>query len=160
MPGGDVLLIGSEAQPFAKTGGLADVLGGLPSALARAGWNATVAIPKYRGVDAGTLLETFPVTVGAYTADVRFFGADMADGARALLIDCPDLFDREQLYAVDNVDYPDNARRFAMLARAALEFAGRLGTATRAPQIIHAHDWQAGLVPVYLRSLYASHPVL
>ncbi|HYM24039.1 MAG TPA: glycogen synthase GlgA [Vicinamibacterales bacterium] len=164
--GGDVLLIGSEAQPFAKTGGLADVLGALPSALVRAGWNATVAIPKYRGVEAGTLLERFPVTVGAYTADVGFFAADLPgpeggaqsnNTARALLVDCPDLFDRDQLYAVDNVDYPDNARRFAMLVRAALEFAGRQ---PRAPDIVHAHDWQAALAPVYLKSLYATHPVL
>src|SRR5437867_5520104 len=140
MAGGDVLLIGSEAQPFAKTGGLGDVLGALPPALARAGWNATVAIPKYRGVDAGTLVEHFPVTVGGYTRDVTFFDADLPDGAHALLIDCPDLFDREQLYAVDNVDYPDNALRFAMLVRAALEFAGRQ---KRGAGVVHAHDWQA-----------------
>jgi starch synthase len=167
MPARDVLLIGSEAQPFAKTGGLADVLGALPSALARCGWNATVAIPRYRGVTAGTLVETFPVSVGGYTRDVNFFTVDLArpgergpgseNAARALLIDCPDLFDRDQFYAVDNVDYPDNARRFAMLARAALEFAGRRD---RGPDIVHAHDWQAGLAPVYLRSLYAAHPIL
>ena len=153
----EVLLIASEAHPFAKTGGLADVLGALPSALARAGWKATVAIPKYRGVEAGTLLESFPVTVGGYTRDIGFFDAPIGDGARALLIDCPDLFDREQLYAVDNVDYPDNPRRFAMLVRAALEFAGRRG---RGPDVVHAQEWQAGLAPVYLRSMYASHPVL
>ena len=61
------------------------------------------------------------------------------------------------LYGVDNTDYPDNARRFAFLARAALEYAARRGAA---PSIVHAHDWQAGLAPVYLRTLYASHPVL
>ncbi|HEV3141236.1 MAG TPA: glycogen synthase GlgA [Vicinamibacterales bacterium] len=156
----EVLLIGSEAQPFAKTGGLADVMGALPSALARAGWKATVAIPKYRGAgstDAGRLVETFPVTVGGFTRDVGFFDAELPDGARALLVDCPDLYDREQLYAVDNVDYSDNARRFAMLVRAALEFAGRRG---KGPGVVHAHDWQAGLAPVYLRSMYASHPIL
>jgi starch synthase len=169
VPGGDVLLIGSEAQPFSKTGGLADVLGALPSALARAGWNATVALPKYRtaaDADAGTLVEHFPVTIGGYTREVRFYEAALGDGARAILIDCPDLFQRDQLYAVDNVDYPDNARRFAMLVRAALEFAGRQGASgapgklSRSPSIIHAHDWHAGLAPVYMRTLYASHPVL
>src|SRR5262245_7937955 len=55
-----VLIIGSEALPFAKTGGLADVLGALPAALARLGWDVTVAIPKYRGVAGGTVLEQFP----------------------------------------------------------------------------------------------------
>jgi starch synthase len=152
-----VLIIGSEAQPFAKTGGLADVLGALPSALARIGWDATVALPRYRGTSAGTLVETFPVTVGGFSRDAGFFEAPLADGARALLIDCPDLYDREALYGVANTDYPDNPRRFAFLVRAALEYAARRGTA---PSIVHAHDWQAGLAPVYLRTLYASHPTL
>ena len=74
-----------------------------------------------------------------------------------VLVDCPDLFDRETLYGVGNVDYPDNALRFAFLVRAALEFAGRRSAP---PLVVHAHDWQAGLAPVYLSTLYASHPVL
>jgi starch synthase len=152
-----VLIIGSEAQPFAKTGGLADVLGALPPALAHLGWDATVALPRYRGVSAGTQVETFPVAVGGFSRDAGFFEAPLADGARALLIDCPDLYDRDALYGVDNSDYPDNPRRFAFLVRAALEFAARRGTA---PSIVHAHDWQAGLAPVYLRTLYAFHPTL
>jgi starch synthase len=155
-PKPSVLMIGSEAQPFAKTGGLADVLGALPSALARIGWDATVALPRYRGVAAGDLVESFPVTVGGFTCEARFFEAPLADGARALLIDCPELYDREALYGPPGGDYPDNPRRFAFLVRAALEFAGRRA----APTIVHAHDWQAGLAPVYLRTLYASHPVL
>src|SRR6202007_2856329 len=81
-----VLIIGSEAQPFAKTGGLADVLGALPPALQRLGWDARVALPRYRGVSAGTLVETFPVTVGGFTRDVGFFDAPLPDGARALLV--------------------------------------------------------------------------
>jgi starch synthase len=152
-----VLLIASEALPFAKTGGLADVLGALPPALARLGWDATVVIPRYRGATAGTRVEQLPLTVGGFTRDVAFFEAPMADGARAILVDCPDLYDRDALYNVGTLDYPDNARRFAFLVRAALEFVGRRGAG---PSIVHAHDWQAGLAPVYLRSLYASHPVL
>ena len=152
-----MLLIGSEARPFSKTGGLADVLGALPPALQRLGWDATVAIPRYRGVSAGTLVDTFPVTVGGYTRETGFYEAPLADGARALLIDCPDLYDRPGIYAVDNTDYPDNARRFAFLARAALEYAARRDAP---PSIVHAHDWQAALAPVYLRTLYAAHPVL
>jgi starch synthase len=152
-----VLLVGSEALPFSKTGGLADVLGALPSALARLGWDVTVALPRYRGVDAGSLVDTFPVTVGGYTRDVSFHEAPLPDGARALLIACPDLYDRVALYDVGGVDYPDNARRFGMLARAALEFAARRGVRL---DLVHAHDWQAGLAPVYLKTLYATHPVL
>jgi starch synthase len=152
-----VLIIGSEAQPFAKTGGLADVLGALPPALARLGWDATIALPKYRGVAAGTPIERFSVTVGGYTRDAGFSEAPLPDGARALLVDCPDLFDREALYGVNGSDYLDNPLRFAFLVRAALEFAGRQETG---PAIVHAHDWQAGLAPVYLKTLYATHPVL
>ena len=156
-PRRSVLLIGSEAQPFAKTGGLADVLGALPPALQRLGWDATVAIPRYRGVTAGTLVDTFPVTVGGFTRDAGFYEAPLAGGARALLVDCPDLYDRAGIYGADSTDYPDSPRRFAFLSRAALEFAARRGAG---PSVVHAHDWQAGLVPVYLRTLYASHPVL
>jgi len=152
-----VLIIGSEALPFAKTGGLADVLGALPPALARLGWDATLALPRYRGTTAGALVDRFPVTSGGYRRHVGFHEVPLVDGARSLLIDCPELYDREGLYTIDNVDYPDNARRFAMLVRAALEFAGRRG---EAPSVVHAHDWQAGLAPVYLKTLYASHPIL
>jgi starch synthase len=173
-----ILYIASEAQPFAKSGGLADVLGALPAAVARLGWAVTVALPKYRGVKAGSLIERFQVTMGGEHYDVGFFDAPMADGARALLVDCPELYERESLYGPDNTEYPDNARRFAMLARAALEFASRTGSPAspgppgppglasdksagrRRPTIIHAHDWQAGLAPVYLKSMYADDPII
>ena len=152
-----VLIVGSEAQPFAKTGGLADVLGALPSALARIGWDATVVLPRYRGVTAGAEVDSFAITVGGFTRDATFYEAPLADGARAILVGCPDLYERAALYGEGSADYPDNPRRYAFLARAALEFAARHGTP---PSVVHAHDWQAGLVPVYLRTLYASHPSL
>ena len=152
-----VLIIGSEAVPFAKTGGLADVLGALPAALGRLGWRVTVALPRYRGVHDGTLVERFPLSIGGVTLDVGCFEAPQANGARALLIDCPALYDRDGLYGVGNLDYPDNPRRFAVLVRAVLEFVARTGTR---PTIVHAHDWQAGLAPVYLKTLYALYPVI
>src|SRR5918999_1344993 len=114
MPPGkkSVLIIGSEALPFSKTGGLADVLGALPPSLARLGWDVTLAMPRYRGVTAGSLVDSFPMTVGGYAREVGFFEADLRDGARVLFVDCPDLFDREALYGVDSTGYPDNPRRF------------------------------------------------
>ena len=157
IPVPSVLIIGSEAVPFSKTGGLADVLGALPPALARLGWDATLVVPRYRGAGAGTLAQRFPVSVGGYTRDIGFYDAPMADGARAILVDCPDLYNRDSLYESAGVDYPDNARRFAMLARAALEWTARSG---KAPDVVHAHDWQAALAPVYLKKLYAADPVL
>jgi starch synthase len=152
-----VLMIASEAVPFAKTGGLGDVLGALPPALARLGWDVTVVLPRYRGVDAGRSMAGFPISIGSYTRDVEFFEAPLPDGARAILVDCPDLFDREALYGIDYVDYADSPRRFAMLARAAFEITARRGAP---PSVVHAHDWQGGIAPVYLRTMYAANPVL
>jgi len=157
MAAPSVLLIGSEAHPFAKSGGLADVLGALPTALARLGWSATVALPRYRGVMAGAPVERIAVSLGGYTHDIVYFDAPMGDGARALLVECPELYDRDSLYGANNTEYQDNPRRFAVLVRAAFEFLARRGIR---PTVVHAHDWQAGLAPVYLKSHYARHPVL
>jgi starch synthase len=150
-------MIGSEVSPFAKTGGLADVLGALPLALGRLGWNVTLALPRYRGIADGVEVDRFPITIGGFVRDVAFFEVELAPGVRLLLIDCPDLFDRDFLYGSDGRDYPDNPLRFAMLVRGALEFTARGGVA---PTVVHAHDWQAGLAPVYLKTVYAAHPVL
>ena len=152
-----VLMIASEALPYSKTGGLADVLGALPGALARLGWQVTLVTPRYRDVTAGTRIEQTTVLVGAHTFDVGVYEDTTADGVRVLLLDVPELYDREALYNVGHVDYADNPRRFALLARAALDWAARHLTRV---DIVHAHDWQAGLAPVYLRTLYAAHPVL
>jgi starch synthase len=161
-----VLIIGSEALPFSKTGGLADVLGALPPALARFGWDVTLVLPNFTNQSASgladpaaiaSLLERATLTVGGYHTEVRLLEAPLGDGARAILIDAPDLYDRAGLYGVGNIDYPDNPRRFGVFVRAALDFAGRQPSP---PSIVHAHDWQAGLAPVYLKTIYASHPTL
>src|ERR1700730_12230824 len=145
-PRPSVLIIGSEALPFAKTGGLADVLGALPPALARLGGAVTVARPKYPGGVVGERVDAFPMTVGGYTADIGFDQAPMSEGARAILIDAPELFDRDGYYQPNTPvndadaenDFWDNPRRFAVLARAALDFVSRSG---RRPSVVHAHDW-------------------
>ena len=152
-----VLQIASEARPFAKTGGLADVLGALPPALTRLGWDVTLVLPKYRGVANGDVVGRFTVTVGGFAREAAFEAAAMGDGARAILVRCDELYDRDGIYGVGTTDYADSPLRFAFLVRAAFEFVAR--AATR-PAVVHAHDWQAGLAPVYLRSLYANHPVL
>jgi starch synthase len=150
-------MIGSEALPFSKTGGLADVLGALPQALGRLGWDVTLAVPRYRGVQVDAPVERFDVMVGGISAGVTLHETDLGEGARALLVEAPGLFDREGLYGIGNADYPDNPRRFGVLVRVALEYAARR---VWRPSIVHAHDWQAGLAPVYLRTFYAGHPVL
>ncbi len=152
-----VLMIGSEALPFSKSGGLADVLGALPIALGRLNWPVTLVVPRYRGSTLDRPIDRYAVTVGGHTTEVTLHEASLGAGARVLLVEAADLYDREGLYGLDSADYPDNPRRFAVLVRAAFEHAAR--TRVR-PAVVHAHDWQAGLAPVYLKTLYASHPVL
>ncbi|MGE0702845.1 MAG: glycogen synthase GlgA [Vicinamibacterales bacterium] len=150
-------MIGSEALPFSKSGGLADVLGALPGALARLNWPVTLVVPRYRGSTIDRPIDRYAVTVGGHTTEVILHEAAIGHGARALLVEASDLYDREGLYGLGSADYPDNPRRFAVLVRAALEHAARSGVR---PSIVHAHDWQAGLAPVYLKTLYGSHPLL
>jgi hypothetical protein len=132
------------------------VLGALPPALRASAGTRPSRSPVSRRLRRHARRD-FPVTVGGYTRDAGLYEAPLADGATALLVDCPELYDRPGIYGLDTTDYPDSPRRFAFLARAALEHAARSGAR---PTIVHAHDWQAGLVPVYLKTMYASHPVL
>jgi len=153
-----ILMVGSEAHPFAKTGGLAEVLGALPPALARLGHDVTVVLPKYRGVDVtdGTRIP-HRFMIGPSEVPVDFVEYALGDRVRAVLVDVPELFDRDGLYGERGRDYPDNALRFAILSRAALEYARLEGTRF---SVVHAHDWQTGLVPVYQRMLFADDPVI
>jgi starch synthase len=148
-----ILMVGSEALPFSKTGGLADVLGALPLALGKLGHRVTVVTPKYRGVQAQgtTRLIQMP---GPGGADTRLIEQPLAENVKAVLVDRPELYDRASLYGAGG-DYPDNPRRFAFLCRAALEY---IRQSEETFDILHAHDWQAGLAPVYLRTLYAAEP--
>jgi starch synthase len=153
-----ILMVASEAHPFAKTGGLAEVVGSLPLALARLGHRVTIVLPRYRDVQVGEAPGD-PVTLqfGGGTADVTFYRRPIADRVEAVLVDAPALFDREGLYGDGVREYGDNGWRFAVLSRAALEYARRTG---ERPSIIHAHDWQAGLVPVFQKMLFSSDPVV
>ncbi len=152
-----ILVVTPEATPFAKTGGLADVAGALPLALGRLGHRVTVVLPRYRGTIAGTPVGRVTIGMGADRLTAGFGEQAMADGVRAVLVDCPELYDREHLYGAGNADYADNARRFAFLSRAALEVPFMTG---ERPDVIHAHDWQAGLTPVYLKAAVARDPAL
>jgi glycogen synthase len=84
----------------------------------------------------------------AFTREVGFYETPLADGATAVFVDCPELFDREAC-GVGGADYSDSPRRFALLVRG----PGVFGAAKGRPSVVHAHDWQAGLAPVYLRTL-------
>jgi len=153
-----VTFVASEGVPFSKTGGLADVVGALPKALAALGHEVEVILPRYRVTPPGDIVPhaqslTLPLGIGYKFAAVQDGGR--AHGVHTYLIDCPEYFDRDGLYQVKGEDYPDNAHRFAAFSMAALEF---LKHGAICPDIIHCHDWQTALVPIYLRNLYQNDP--
>ncbi len=150
-----VLMVASEVYPLAKTGGLADVVGALPAALEAVGDEVAVVAPCYRGIDlngARRVWDNAPIYFGVDRYDISIY-LEPAEFP-LYLIDCPALFDREGLYGEAGEDYPDNHIRFAVLARAALTVARFLFRT----EIFHCHDWQAGLVPVYTRIVFATDP--
>jgi starch synthase len=136
-------MVASEATPFAKTGGLADVIGALPQALAKLGHTVDVVMPRYRGITSGERVGQVTVPLGGQVADAAVF-AVTGNGVRTLFVAHPGYFERDYLYGTGGHDYPDNPERFAFLCRAALEWAA----AADRYDVIHAHDWQAGLMPV------------
>jgi starch synthase len=147
-----ILMVASEARPFAMTGGLADVLGSLPAALRELGHEVAVLIPRYGAIplgDARRIYDHLPVWLGlnSYTCSVYRIGD-------CYFLDCPELYDRDALYGTSRGDYPDNHIRFAVLSRAALEFARRIFR----PSVIHCHDWQTALVPAYMKTRLAGDP--
>jgi starch synthase len=150
-----VLMVASEAAPFAKTGGLADVVGSLPAALRAFDCEVAVLIPRYRGIDltsAKRVYDTLAIWLGGVTHQASLYLADAP--TPTYFLDAPALYDREGYYGDSSGDYPDNAVRFAVLSRAALAVARRVFR----PDILHCHDWQAGLAPVYLRSVFSYDP--
>ena len=152
-----ILMVASEAQPYAKTGGLADVTGALPGALARLGHAVTLVMPRYREVGTvGRPRRRLTLAMGGRSFDVGL--GEVAHGPReqVVFVECDELYGREGLYGTGVEDHPDNAVRFGILARAALEYASGLESP---PSVVHTHDWQTGLVGVLLRTRYAADPV-
>ena len=149
-------MVASEAVPFAKTGGLADVLGALPRALAHLGHQVDVVMPRYRGITAGEDIGRVTVALGGQVDDATMWATE-ADGVQTIFVDHPVYYDRDYLYGVGGNDYADNAERFAFLATAALNWAA---AAPRRYDIVHGHDWQTGLVPVLMRRDAAARPAL
>ncbi len=153
-----VLMATPEAHPYAKTGGLAEVVAALSDALGRLGHRVTLVLPRYRGVGVSDAQsESARVRLGDRAHDVTFHTRAGNAGVTVVLVDVPELFDRAGLYSEGGVDYPDNAWRFAVFSRAALEYVRLRG---ERPSIIHAHDWQTGLVPVFQKMLLSNDPIV
>lgn len=147
-----ILMVASEATPFVKTGGLADVLGSLPRALVRLGDEVGVVFPKYRVAEAREAEPVWlamPLWVGSHHYAVDIYRL-IYRGVHYFFVDCPPLYDLAEIYG----SYPDNHIRFALLSQAALGIARNLFR----PAVLHAHDWQTGLVAPYLRTTFAGDP--
>lgn len=148
----NLLFVASECAPFVKTGGLADVIGAVPKSLAATGVHVRVLIPAYPALAdlaaAGRVAMSFDDLFGGPARII----AVQAEGLDMLLLDAPHLYDRAgNIYlGPDGKDWHDNDLRFAALSFAAAQI-GLNGLGDWMPEVINAHDWQAGLVPAYLR---------
>ncbi|MBI3319871.1 MAG: glycogen synthase, partial [Candidatus Omnitrophica bacterium] len=178
-----ILFVASEVDPFAKTGGLADVASALPKALAQLGHDVRIIMPRYRVIDVKKfglkkVRGPDPVVVGPKTMDATIFQAQLpgtkiipppvfrpkgpksppsADstggGITTYFVDQPTLFDRDGLYQDKGRDFPDNLERFSCFSQAVLSGLQQLGWQ---PEVVHCHDWQTALVCAHLSLTHAA----
>ena len=150
-----ILMVASEVAPFAKTGGLADVLGALPPALARIGEEVAVVTPRYRVSaipDVERVAQDIRIVVGPHSFPI-WIDQLTSQGVQYFFVNCPALYDRPSIYG-EAWGYADNHIRYAVLNQAALAVARYLFHT----DIFHLHDWQCGLLPVYLRENLRGDP--
>lgn len=156
-----IVFAASECAPWARTGGLAEVIGSLPREIAALGHKVTVYVPYYRQVreqvpEKKYAIRSITIPFQYYSRFAAILDGGVHDGVQVYFVNSPELFDREFLYGTAAGPYQDNWERYALYCRAVLEASKELG----APDVFHAHDWQAALLPVYLRTLYYFDPVL
>jgi starch synthase len=158
-----VVHLAPELSPYARTGGLGEAVSSLARYQAASGIPVTIFMPLYTAVRERTEVQpigpAFSVTVGPRTETARLFepSAPYQPGnPRVVFVESEEYFDRPGLYGDDVGDYPDNARRYALFARAVLVALPRV--LPQAPSIIHAHDWQTALVNVYMKTEFSAHP--
>jgi starch synthase len=156
-----IVFAASECLPYAKSGGLADVIGALPREIARLGHKTTVYLPYYRQVrehapEKKPVIRSLTIPFTYYNRFVAILDGGEHQGVQFYFVDCPELFDRESLYATPTGDYLDNWERFGLFCRATLEATKQLGV----PDIFHVHGWQASMISVYLRTVYYFDPLL
>ncbi len=152
-----ILFVASEGVPYSKTGGLADVLDGLPKALRVLGHEVAVLLPRYRGNKiTSTLISSVSIALGDQMRFPAIAEGQPYEGVRHLFVDDAAYFDRAQLYGDKSGDYPDNAERFGEFSRVAIEVIKRVWL----PDIVHCHDWQSALVPLLLRTQHADDPAV
>jgi starch synthase len=155
-----ILIATPEANPFARTGGLAEVVSSLACALTRLGHQVTVVMPLYRQVgEAGRTIfstgQTLSIPLSFKNLQVDIFQTELGPGFQFYFIGQDSLFNREGLYGTAYGDFEDNAERFIFFSRAVVEMIEGLNLDF---DVCHCQEWQTGLVPVYLRTLFRDHP--
>ncbi|MEO8501486.1 MAG: glycogen synthase GlgA [Vicinamibacteria bacterium] len=154
-----IVFASSEMAPWAKTGGLADVAAALPKALAERGHEVICFLPRYGTIPfpPGRFIGSVHVPVDSLQRSAGFYERELAPNLRVIFVEHPPFFDRNGIYGDSNGDFGDNEFRFAFFCRAVLEFCRSRGYR---PDVFHAHDWQTGLLPVYLKAFYVDDPTL
>ncbi len=150
-----ILILAAEIVPFAKVGGLADVVGALPKAFKALGHDVRLVMPRYRQVDPERfglqpVLESLKVDMKSFQVSIRVLEGTIGDEIPVYMIDSPRYFDRENIYG-----YTDDGERFIIFCRSALETMRALDWS---PDIIHCHDWHTGIVPNWMHTLYHDDP--
>jgi starch synthase len=150
-----ILMAASEMAPLARTGGLGDVLESLPAELQRRGQEVSVILPYYRSIRENKSLHVEPtgvvmtIEVGARKIETEILESEAPNGVQIFFVRRDEYFDRSEIYGADGRAYEDNAERFIFFSKAAVELARRV---VPAPDIIHAHDWQTALIPVFIKN--------
>ena len=156
-----ILIASSEAVPYAKTGGLADVAGSLLKALRKKNEKASLVLPLYAVIESSYRLyatgRSIQIKIGNRVYGGRILSSSDKMNPEAYFIECSELYGRTELYGTAAGDYPDNAIRFIFFSRAVLELCLALRLD---PDVIHCNDWQTALIPLYLKTLYQENRYL
>lgn len=156
-----IVFAASECAPWARTGGLGEVIGALPREIVKLGHKVSVYLPYYRQVrehlpEKKYLIRSITIPFQYYSRFAAILDGGIHNGVQMYFVDCPELFDREEIYGPYGSEYRDNWERFGLFSRAVLEATKQLGV----PAIFHLHDWPAALLAVYLQTLYYFDPAL
>ena len=150
-----ILILAAEIVPFAKVGGLADVVGALPKALQSLGHDVRLAMPRYKQVQPDRfslepVLNDLTVQMSNFQVSAQVLQGTVSNAIPVYMIDAPRFFERENIYG-----YTDDGERFILFCRAVLE---AMRTLDWSPDIIHCHDWHTGIVPNWMHTIYHNDP--
>ncbi|MBN2403188.1 MAG: glycogen synthase GlgA [Spirochaetes bacterium] len=159
----NILIVSSECTPFAKTGGMGDVVGSLPVFLKKLGHDVRIVIPKYSFINdkkhwIKPALKKMNVQMGNVLEQCSVFSTALNEIVPVYLIEYHEFYDRAGIYHDSEFnDYDDNPKRFAFLSKAALQLCSEIKFI---PDVIHANDWHTAVIPAYLKKLFKNDPVL